>query len=70
MYLNVMTRLFLEEFFFVLKLRPSGSNFRVYGLVLSDMYQKVVLYVFSNETFPFFANLEGDWSPPSAFPPL
>ena len=27
------------------------------------MYQKLVLYVFSNETFPlFFAKVEEDWS--------
>ena len=67
--INVMTRLFLEVLFenqsirkplfsVKKKLRPSGSGFRTYGLVLSDMYQ-VVLYVFSNETFPFFAKLEG-----------
>ena len=68
-YINVITRFFLEvlfenqsirkPLFSVKKLRPSGSGFRTYGLVLSDMYQ-VVLYVFSNETFPFFAKLEGD----------
>ena len=38
------------------KLRPSGSNS---GLVLSDMYQKLVLFVFSNKTFPLFTKLEG-----------
>ena len=43
-----MARLFLEEFFenesmgkpvfLVQKLKPSGSNFRIYVLVLPDMY--------------------------------
>ena len=35
------------------------KQLRVLGLVLSGIYQKLVLYVFSNETFPFFAKLEG-----------
>lgn len=47
-----MARLFLEEFFenesmgqplfLVQNLKPSGSNFRVYALVLPDMYQNVL----------------------------
>ena len=47
-----MSRLFLKEFFenesmgkplfLVQSLKPSGSNFRVYVLVLPDMYQNVL----------------------------
>ena len=54
-----------KHLFLVQRLRPSQSNFRVYGLVLSEMYQKVVLYVFSNEAFRFFPKLEEAWKPPS-----
>ena len=33
--------------------------------MLSHMYQKLVLYMFSNETFPFFTKLEeGGEAPP------
>ena len=33
---------------------PSGNNFRAYTLVLSGMHEKLVLYVFSNETLYVF----------------
>ena len=40
---------------------PSGNNFSAYTLVLSDMHEKLVLYVFSNKTLYvllFFAKLD------------
>ena len=48
-----------KSLFLAKKLRASRSNFKVQGLVLSDMCQKLIFYVFSNKTVPFFAKLEG-----------
>ena len=63
-YSNLFTydKTFLRTTFWKLKhekaseIRPGESNFKVYGLVLSGMYQKLVLYEFLNETFPFFTS--------------
>ena len=58
----MMKLLFLAE-----KLRLSGSNFRVHGLMLVS---KLVLDVFSNQIFFFFEKLGGGWISPSPLLPI
>ena len=47
---------------------PNSLKIVLLKMVLLDMYQKLVLYVFSNESFLLFAILEGEmklpWPPP------
>ena len=49
---------------------PNSLKIVLLKMVLLDMYQKLVLYVFSNESFLLFAILEGEMKLPWPPPPL